>query len=247
MLSDHAKEPLYVGVKKYVRQLIAEGKLQRGAQIPTQEELAKSLGVSRITVVRALKELELEGLLRSRHGVGTFVSEPSKQQFLAKVENLYRTTLESSDQSEHRLLDISSIKGAELGDSPFPPDEPLREIERLRLVHGEPRAHEQAYMPDRVIPSGTDFAQLEHSSIYHFLTGHCGLSIGRVKVYIGAGALNRTQAKYLGQETGAPALIVKRISHDTFGNPVSMTIGSLPNVDYAYYLEFEAAQESTQR
>ncbi|MHC4915059.1 MAG: GntR family transcriptional regulator [Planctomycetota bacterium] len=62
----HARERL--------EQLIRDGKL-RGRRLPGERELAEQLGVCRVTLRRALAQLEREGRLERRHGSGTFVSE----------------------------------------------------------------------------------------------------------------------------------------------------------------------------
>jgi len=53
--------------------MIAEGRI--GPRLPSQMALAEQLGVSPMTIQRALKILKAEGLVRSVPGLGTFVSE----------------------------------------------------------------------------------------------------------------------------------------------------------------------------
>ncbi|MDD5697762.1 MAG: GntR family transcriptional regulator [Victivallaceae bacterium] len=74
------KQPLKDQVKEYVREKIITGAYRKGAQMPTQRALAKKLHVSNRTVEIALKELEIEGLLLRRMGLGTFVNDASLQQ-----------------------------------------------------------------------------------------------------------------------------------------------------------------------
>ncbi|MCC8179646.1 MAG: FadR family transcriptional regulator [Planctomycetes bacterium] len=53
--------------------LIRSGKLKNGERLPSQDVMAKMLGVSRTSLREALKELSYRGLIVSRHGLGTFV------------------------------------------------------------------------------------------------------------------------------------------------------------------------------
>ena len=69
----HDKQPLKEQVKEFVREKVATGVYLSGAQMPTQRALAAELGVGNRTVEMALKELEIEGLLLRRVGLGTFV------------------------------------------------------------------------------------------------------------------------------------------------------------------------------
>lgn len=71
--------PLYRRVKRMIRQRILSGNLPRDGRIASEMELVRELGVSRMTVHRALRELTEEGLLVRVPGVGTFVA-PSKPQ-----------------------------------------------------------------------------------------------------------------------------------------------------------------------
>ena len=67
--------PLYIQVKKQIMDLIKEGSLKVGTKMPTERELSQELGVSRNTISAAYKELELNGVLKSLQGKGTFVAE----------------------------------------------------------------------------------------------------------------------------------------------------------------------------
>lgn len=61
-------------VQKYVRDLIASGKVKENEQLPTEQEIAERLGVSIGTVKLSLKDLVSEGLIYREQGKGTFVS-----------------------------------------------------------------------------------------------------------------------------------------------------------------------------
>jgi GntR family transcriptional regulator of arabinose operon len=59
-----------------LRSAILTGKYPEGARIPSEAELGKTFGASRLTVARALKELQLEGLVSRRAGSGTYAHGP---------------------------------------------------------------------------------------------------------------------------------------------------------------------------
>ncbi|MFS0726520.1 GntR family transcriptional regulator [Paenibacillus sp. 1P07SE] len=67
--------PMYQQIVQAIRKQIASGELESGAQVPTEAELSKDYGVSRITSKRALTELEHEGLITRVRGKGSFVRE----------------------------------------------------------------------------------------------------------------------------------------------------------------------------
>src|ERR1700685_1630347 len=67
---------LYERVVAYVEDLVTERGLVPGDLLPTYAELAASVGVSLITVRRALDELERAGKVRRHQGLGTFLARP---------------------------------------------------------------------------------------------------------------------------------------------------------------------------
>ena len=67
--------PLYAGVKRSILDRIRSGAWASGHRIPSESELVAELGVSRMTVNRALRELSMEGVLVRMQGLGSFVAE----------------------------------------------------------------------------------------------------------------------------------------------------------------------------
>ena len=67
--------PIYSQIKDQLHLAVATGVLQPGDQLPTVRDLATQLRVNPNTVARAYRELQAEGMLNSRQGSGTFVSE----------------------------------------------------------------------------------------------------------------------------------------------------------------------------
>src|SRR5688500_14423067 len=64
----------YLGIANRLRQRIAGGDLRPGAQLPPIASLSSQWAATPITIRRALRHLEEEGLIRVEHGVGTFVA-----------------------------------------------------------------------------------------------------------------------------------------------------------------------------
>ncbi|MEM7348627.1 MAG: PLP-dependent aminotransferase family protein, partial [Chloroflexota bacterium] len=73
-LARQSDQPLYLQVADQLRLKIETGELMPDSRLPASRVLAKRLGVNRITVVNAYAELEAEGLVTSRMGSGTFVT-----------------------------------------------------------------------------------------------------------------------------------------------------------------------------
>ena len=76
--------PLYQQIETYLRQGIISGSLAADTRLPASRQLARDLGVNRITVENAYAELETEGLIYSRMGSGTYVLSPNPLLALSK-------------------------------------------------------------------------------------------------------------------------------------------------------------------
>jgi GntR family transcriptional regulator len=74
--------PLYAQIASRLRVAIAAGELQPGDGLPSVRQLAGRLRINPATVVQAYRELEVEGLVNTRQGAGTFVQEvaPDRRQ-----------------------------------------------------------------------------------------------------------------------------------------------------------------------
>ena len=87
-LSPSGPLALYQQVKKYILERIQSGQWPPETRIPSENQLVKTLGVSRMTANRALRELTAEGYLLRIHGVGTFVQEHKPVMTLLEVKSI---------------------------------------------------------------------------------------------------------------------------------------------------------------
>lgn len=74
VLDGRSKVNTYMQLVQQVRQALRVGLLAPGDQLPKVREVAQSLAINPNTVLKAYRELEIEGLVEGRPGVGTFVT-----------------------------------------------------------------------------------------------------------------------------------------------------------------------------
>ncbi len=67
--------PIYEQIKNAIREEILKGSLKSGEKLPSVRNLARELSISILTVKKAYDELESEGFIESRQGLGTFVGK----------------------------------------------------------------------------------------------------------------------------------------------------------------------------
>lgn len=78
--------PIYVQIKEQIRHAIETGALSSGDQLPGIRSLAETLVINPNTVVRVYRELEQEGVLEIRHGLGAFIA--SQRRSRSRTEDL---------------------------------------------------------------------------------------------------------------------------------------------------------------
>jgi GntR family transcriptional repressor for pyruvate dehydrogenase complex len=106
------KTKLYQQIANQIQELINNGKLRHGDQLPPERELAEIFKVSRHPVREAIRTLEQKNILRSRVGSGTYVileDEPSVVEFIAK--SIQREKEKLSDIFEFRRIIEPQIAG----------------------------------------------------------------------------------------------------------------------------------------
>ena len=78
--------PIYLQIVQQIKHLVASRRLKSGQELPPIRELAGELLINPNTVARAYRELENAGLLTSRRGAGTYVSDQGSP--LARKERM---------------------------------------------------------------------------------------------------------------------------------------------------------------
>lgn len=86
--STQGNQPRYAAIKRHIREQIETGAWPVHFRVPSENDLARDFGVSRMTARRALTELTDEGILMRSQGLGTFVAEPVPAGSLLEVRNI---------------------------------------------------------------------------------------------------------------------------------------------------------------
>ncbi len=117
--------PVYAQIVEQVKRAVASGTLKSGDMLPSRRELALKLEINPLTVLKAYKQLEVEGLIEIRQGLGCFVADGQR----GAVESYRLQTLT-------RQIDTLLSDAREFGVSP----DRLREMigERMRHLGDEP-------------------------------------------------------------------------------------------------------------
>ncbi|MCZ2104473.1 MAG: histidine utilization repressor [Comamonadaceae bacterium] len=108
------RPPAFQAIKDHVLRQIHEGVWREGDAIPGEEALARSFGVSRMTVNRALRELSSEQVLERVQGSGTFVAQ---QKFLATLVELRNIADEITARGHRHSSELQLLARTRAGDA----------------------------------------------------------------------------------------------------------------------------------
>ncbi|WP_294603745.1 GntR family transcriptional regulator [uncultured Lactobacillus sp.] len=217
----------YLTVVQTIVSRIKAGTYQAGDLLPNQQTLANELGVSRLTVKKALDGLERKGIIYKQSGLGTFVS--SDIPIRSKIDspaNVFTGLMElmKADNIKSKIIKFSVgfpnkqiQKNLSLTSS-----EPVYNIIRLRLVDDNPLVIEHTYMPVNLVPNlNTDIL---HSSIYNYIHQKLKLKFGHAYRKIKATKSDEYDQKYLAAKKDDPMLELEQIVWLTNGKPIEYSI-----------------------
>lgn len=208
--------PLYIQLKDKILKDI-KNNYKVGDLIPTESQMEEFYKVSRITVRKAIEELQKENIVEKKQGKGTFVKEPyilydansigSLTQRLAKQNILLTTKSISFEliQTEHYVKDLLKC-------------EKLLCIKRLRMINDTPFAYMLNYIDDTRVPNLKDKFNIQ--SLYTFFKEEYKIEFYNAKETIEAKAANKKIAKLLDIEKKSPLLCLRRLSYDKFDRPI---------------------------
>jgi len=235
-IADENPAPLYHKLKKLVTEAIAQGRLTNDEAIPAERDLARMLGISRVTVRKAFADLVAEGVLVQRQGSGTFVAPRSQriEQPLSRLTSFTEDMRLRGIKTDADWLDRST--GLPTPEESLvlalSPGEKVTRFHRLRRADGKPLAIERATIPHRFLPD-PDFPG---TSLYAALEAH-GLRPIRALQRLHAVALTASEGELLGLAEGSPALFIQRVSYLADGRIVEFTRSHYRGDSYDFVAE----------
>jgi GntR family histidine utilization transcriptional repressor len=209
MRSRLPRRPTYQTVKAAIQRRLMEGGWKPGARLPSERELVQEFGCARMTVHRALRELEVEGLIERRQGSGSYVAELHPLSNVLQVRDIREEIAERGRLHTTRVCSVGRERaGTELAEAIR-----LRRgtvVFRCRLVHledGVPIQYEDRHVNPALAP---DLLQQDftHVTLDTVLRGQAPLT--QSEQVIEAALATPEQAELLDVLPGSPLLVVTR-------------------------------------
>lgn len=206
-------KPLHAEVRAELTKRIDGSVYVADKPLPSASALSKEFGVSLITVKRALKDLQNEGLLTSRVGLGTFVKRP--QRFIRD----YNVSINSMDDAQRlgfkphiELLSITmEVPSSILTEVPDIPDEKMRCIKKAIYADGIPIMYDVSFV---TVDLGDEFIQLLSSNLISEALTKTGVKIKKTELTIDATPASPGIQSVCNIPSGYPCLL-RRYRYET--------------------------------
>jgi GntR family transcriptional regulator len=200
---------------------IARGDFEPGSRFPGEPTLAQELGVSRVTLRRALDRLAVEGVVERRVGSGTYLRERGTgSPIVADLANVLTNLVDMGKRTSVRLL--SFIYSAPPQDVAIalrlPPGERVQQSIRVRYIDGQPFSYLMTSVPERIGITWSE-ADLASKPLLELLE-RAGVPADRAKQTISATLASPDVARELGIEPGAALVSLTRTVFDPIGRGV---------------------------
>jgi len=210
-----------------LRSLIERGEWPADSQIPNEDRLGAMLGISRITLRHALRNLQESGLLRREHGRGTFVRAAT---MVAGARGLTSFTSEMQSLGMSvgtRVLSADLIPATEqIADAvALQVGDPVLRLRRLRLGNDAPIGIQTAHLPAALVP-GLEADATHVHSLYETLKARYRIVPVKANELYRVGTVSAEDAELIQLPVGTPAFVVERVTYSSMG-PFEFTTSTM--------------------
>jgi GntR family transcriptional regulator len=226
--------PLYRQVYDIMVRKVAQGVWRPGASLPSEQNLAKEMGVSQGTMRKVLDALTAENLLERRQGKGTFIAENTQERTLFRFFRIARPggkrmTPERVDETV-KLRASRAIERTKLG---LARTDKVVEIVRTRHIEKVPSVHETIVLPAPLFPGIEKRASLPNS-LYSIYQSDYGLNIVAAHEELSAQLATAADQEELGIPKGGPILVIERLAVSLQDQKVEWRISRVRSSDLVY-------------
>lgn len=218
--------PLWRQTCSEIQRRIDGGEWATEGQLPSERELVEQLGVSRITLRRALAELAGAGFLISMSGRGWFVREAVGAR--SDAPNVLQSlTARGKEQGWEitSLVTVQLVRASTYDEAhtlAIPPGFAVLELERVRRINGLEISIDHSLVPTDALPNG-DTIDFTTASLYGSLTEHGHRPHSAVST-VSAQLATKRHAELLHCQPGSPILRIAQDTHDAQGRLVERAV-----------------------
>ncbi|SFL15625.1 GntR family transcriptional regulator [Paenibacillus sp. 1_12] len=238
-MTDQVKVSHYIKIKESLDKLMTSGELKVGDRLPAEKELAQQFQVSRETVRSAMKQLEQEGKLDVRKGVGRFVRRPlssipsSIDRFTSTEEIIRSAGLVEGQLEQNIRTEPCHEEWAHLLKIPL--GSPVIINERTRTANKEPVAHNINIMPLTLVEQAFQKKPLT-GSLLRFLETECGIRLTGTNTELVVPHHTDPVCRKLQVKSDTTVLMMKQIHFDQQHMPVLFSYDYFRNDVFQFWV-----------
>lgn len=188
---------------------------ERARALPSEGEMSRQYGLSRITIRQALKSLEAKGLVYSAQGRGSFPTVP-RVKGISGFHSFTTEVRRNGQEPGTRILaaaEVATLPRVVTDKLSVPEAEngPQVHLRRLRMIDGMPIAVEDAWLPRALFPDLAP-ADFNDGSLYALLADRWGLEPAWTDALIEPDRASAEVSRLLDIETDDPVLVAWRVT-----------------------------------
>jgi DNA-binding GntR family transcriptional regulator len=220
---------------------VAREELMPGERLEPEAQLARRYGVNRLTVRRALEELARAGVLRTEHGVGSFVAVPPMRHRIDDGQaSLSESMAGRGIGVRHRVLAVEPLDPAPATLFPDFPAAIVR-FHFVRYLEDEPWSIGEVIVPASIAPLDWDGS----TSVFAPISERHGLTVRRTERGFSAGPATPLEAAWLEVPVGAALLVLRGLNTDQHGRAIATVCHHIRGDRAEYVVRLAPSASST--
>ncbi len=213
--------PAYAQIEERLIDLIGSGRLAIGDRLPSERDLARWVGVNRLTARAALTSLTRRGLLERGVGrQGTFVARAKLVHDLSSFAGFTDMVHSQGRSAAARITAINQLSApaSVAARLQLAAGAPVYRVQRLRFADGEPLTLEDSWIPVELFPGLLDHDL--RGSLYELMHDVYSRQPVRAIERLEPALADALTGEALGVPAGAPLMLVERVAYCAEGMPV---------------------------
>lgn len=241
MQTKENKQPIYSSIKEDLKEKIISGEYAVAQMLPSERALCEKYRASRMTVRRAIDELQYEGLLYKIQGKGTFVSNVQVEQPLSMLTSFSEDMKRMGYQPASRILAVKNLRAdAKIAEKlRIAQGDHVLLLSRLRIANNQNMSIENTYLNARIV-NGIEMEGGDNFSLYNYLRTTLKIPLIRAVQSIQSILITGKNAALLGVPENMLGLRIERVTYTERNVPVEYVISLYRGDLYKFVIEMKA-------
>lgn len=232
-LAEESRTPLYKRFAVAIKDAVRDGTLVNEEILPSERDFSQSLNISRITVRKAMEELEKEGVVFRSRGYGTQICSQFEYS-LKEPKGLSQQAVLRGKKPDTVWINKSKIQcSAEIGEKlGLDKGSDVYQLKRIRYVDQQAVSVEESWVPARFIADADEIG----ISLYDYFNKQQILPV-KSQSRVSARMPDEALKQQIALPDNVPVLVIKQLALDAQGNPLEYSISYCRSDMYVFIAE----------